>query len=270
MLLKSCAMPPARVPIASSFCDWRSCDSSRSRSASALLRSVMSSSEPAMRYGWPCSSRSATPRSRNQRQLSERRWWIRYSTSQCAPAPLEVGLQRLVHALLVVRVVAKQAPPFLARAHRLARVETEQFLSAGREEERLAAHVPVPHAFVRSGHRELVALLGLAQRLLGALVRIDVADRSRPARRAALRIVQMAAAEAHPAVAAVALANPAVGLLHLVAVLRLTAKRLLQRRLVVRMDVEQREPLVVGAHDDRGVDAGDAAARAATRRSDRS
>jgi len=29
MLLKSCAMPPANVPSASSFCAWRSCASSR-------------------------------------------------------------------------------------------------------------------------------------------------------------------------------------------------------------------------------------------------
>ena len=58
-----------------------------SRSASAFLRSVMSSSEPATRVGRPCSSRSATPRWRNQRQPSDLAWRSRYSTSQCA-APL--------------------------------------------------------------------------------------------------------------------------------------------------------------------------------------
>ena len=39
MLLKSCAMPPASWPTASSFCDCRSCSSRR-------LRSVMSSQIP--------------------------------------------------------------------------------------------------------------------------------------------------------------------------------------------------------------------------------
>ena len=42
MLLKSCAMPPASVPMASIFCDWRSWISSRSFSASASFRAVMS------------------------------------------------------------------------------------------------------------------------------------------------------------------------------------------------------------------------------------
>ena len=172
-------------------------------------------------------------------------------------ATVEIGPQCLVHALLVVRVVAKNAPPFLAGAHRLAGFQTEEFLRAGGEEERLAAHVPVPHAFVRPGDREFVSLLRFAQCLLGAFVRIDVTDRPRPARCAAPCIMQMAATETHPAVAAIALANPAVGLLHGVALLRLTAKRLLERCLVVRMDVEQRDPLVMRAHDDRGVDAGD-------------
>ncbi len=39
MLLKSCATPPASRPIASSFCDWRSCSSS-------ARRSVMSRTNP--------------------------------------------------------------------------------------------------------------------------------------------------------------------------------------------------------------------------------
>ena len=39
-------MPPASVPIASIFCDWRSWISSRSFSASAFLRAVMSIAEP--------------------------------------------------------------------------------------------------------------------------------------------------------------------------------------------------------------------------------
>ncbi len=42
MLLKSCAMPPVRWPIASIFCAWRSWSSSCSRSASARLRGEMS------------------------------------------------------------------------------------------------------------------------------------------------------------------------------------------------------------------------------------
>ena len=41
-LLKSCAMPPARRPTASIFCDWRSCSSSPCRSSSARRRSLMS------------------------------------------------------------------------------------------------------------------------------------------------------------------------------------------------------------------------------------
>ena len=42
MLLKSCAMPPASVPIASSFCACSRLASSRRRSSSARRRSVMS------------------------------------------------------------------------------------------------------------------------------------------------------------------------------------------------------------------------------------
>ena len=42
MLLKSCAMPPASVPIASSRCAWRSSRSSPRRSSSARCRSVTS------------------------------------------------------------------------------------------------------------------------------------------------------------------------------------------------------------------------------------
>ena len=53
MLLKSCAIPPASVPMASSFCAWRSCVSSRCRSRSECLRSSMFSIEPAMRSGVP-------------------------------------------------------------------------------------------------------------------------------------------------------------------------------------------------------------------------
>ena len=139
-------------------------------------------------------------------------------------AVVEVGLQRVVHALLVVRVVAEHPPPLLARAHRFAGLQAEQFLGARGEEEGLAAHVPVPHAFVRPGDRQLVALLRLAQRLLGALVRVDVADRPRPTRRPTVQVAQVAAANAHPAPAAVALAHPAVGLLRVMAALRLTAK----------------------------------------------
>src|SRR5262249_33844124 len=95
----------------------------------------------------------------------------------------EVGPQRVVNALLVVRVVAEHAPPLLARAHRFAGLQAEQLLRACGEEESLAAHVPVPHAFARPGDRQLIALLRLAQGLLGALVCVDVADRPRPARR---------------------------------------------------------------------------------------
>ena len=68
----------------------------------------------------------------------------------------------------------------------------------------------------------------------------------------------MAAPKAHPAPAAVAVPHPAVGLLHVMAALRLAAKVPLHRRLVVRMDVEQRQPLVVRAHDEARFDAGDA------------
>ena len=41
MLLKSCATPPARRPIASSFCDWRSCSSSGRRSVMSRTNPVM-------------------------------------------------------------------------------------------------------------------------------------------------------------------------------------------------------------------------------------
>src|SRR5262245_35768402 len=160
---------------------------------------------------------------------------------------VEISLQRLVYALFVVRVVAKQAPPLLTWTHRFARVETEQLLRAGREEERFVAHVPVPHAFVGTGNCELVALFRLAQRVLGALVGIDVADRARPALRRTVGAEQMPAADAHPAVAAVGLTHAAVGFLHSVALARLTAECLLQIRLVVWMDIEQREPFFVRA-----------------------
>ena len=40
-LLKSCAMPPARRPTASIFCEWRSCSSSSSRLVIASSRSAM-------------------------------------------------------------------------------------------------------------------------------------------------------------------------------------------------------------------------------------
>ncbi len=46
MLLKSCAIPPASVPSASSFCDWRSCDSRR-------RFSVMSLTTPMNRTAFP-------------------------------------------------------------------------------------------------------------------------------------------------------------------------------------------------------------------------
>ena len=42
ILLKSCAMPPASVPSASSFCEWRSAASSSCLSASAARRRVIS------------------------------------------------------------------------------------------------------------------------------------------------------------------------------------------------------------------------------------
>src|SRR6185503_3877576 len=47
MLLKSCAMPPVRWPMASIFCAWRSCASSWARSsaaASAASRGLPSTS----------------------------------------------------------------------------------------------------------------------------------------------------------------------------------------------------------------------------------
>ena len=55
---------------------------------------------------------------------------------------------------------------------------SEQFLRARRQEQDVAGQVPVPQAFVGAGHRELVALFGAAQRLLGALARVDVGGRS--------------------------------------------------------------------------------------------
>ncbi len=45
MLLKSCAIPPARVPTASSFCACRSSSSRWRRSSSAFLRALMSTIE---------------------------------------------------------------------------------------------------------------------------------------------------------------------------------------------------------------------------------
>ena len=59
-LLKSCATPPARVPMASIFCTSRSCVSNAWRCASACLRSVMSVCVPTMRKGRPSSSRAMT------------------------------------------------------------------------------------------------------------------------------------------------------------------------------------------------------------------
>ncbi len=40
MLLKSCATPLASRPIASSFCDWRSCSSSARRSVTSRMKAV--------------------------------------------------------------------------------------------------------------------------------------------------------------------------------------------------------------------------------------
>ena len=59
-LLKSCATPPARVPMASIFCDSRSCVSSARCCASACLSSVMSVCVPTMRSGRPSASRAIT------------------------------------------------------------------------------------------------------------------------------------------------------------------------------------------------------------------
>src|SRR5581483_11665748 len=42
MLLKSCATPPASCPIASSFCDWRSCASSARRSVTSRTKTAVS------------------------------------------------------------------------------------------------------------------------------------------------------------------------------------------------------------------------------------
>ncbi len=50
-LLKSWAIPPARTPIASIFCDCRSC-------SSRFLRSVMSRAIPWIPHGKPAASRS--------------------------------------------------------------------------------------------------------------------------------------------------------------------------------------------------------------------
>ena len=65
MLLKSCATPPASRPIASSFCDWRSCSSS-------ARRSVMSRTKPVSTVRVSVPSR-ATVNSRGKSVPSARR-----------------------------------------------------------------------------------------------------------------------------------------------------------------------------------------------------
>ena len=73
--------------------------------------------------------------------------------------------------------------------------------------------VPVPDAVVRAGHREREALLALAQRLLGALARIDVARPSRPCACGLPSASRMhSAAHADPAVLAVGVAHAVLDL----------------------------------------------------------
>jgi hypothetical protein len=94
---------------------------------------------------------------------------------------------RPAHRLDVVGVIGGAGDPLAARPQRLAAVP-EDLLGARREEEAVAAQVPVPQALVRAVDRELVALFGAAQRFLGALLRVDVAHRAGPAARAAVGV----------------------------------------------------------------------------------
>jgi len=60
-LLKSWATPPASLPTASIFMDWRSCSSLRCRASSDFLVSVMSAMIATMEETFPCGSRRGAP-----------------------------------------------------------------------------------------------------------------------------------------------------------------------------------------------------------------
>ena len=170
MLLKSCAMPPASVPIASSFCDWRNWDSSRSRSASAFLRcgDVFDRTGHPVR---PALRRRATRRRARRYQCHCRTWWCtRYSTSKCGVCAVAgTPGQRRVHRLRR-RPGGSASCSTHSRRGRSGSPGSRPSSSCARGDRNSMSlvQVPVPQAFVGAGDRELVTLLGSPQRLLGA------------------------------------------------------------------------------------------------------
>ena len=69
MLLKSCATPPASRPIASSFCDCRSCSSSARRSVMSRTNPVRTARLSAPMRATVSSTGNSVPSARSARQL---------------------------------------------------------------------------------------------------------------------------------------------------------------------------------------------------------
>ena len=94
-LLKSCAMPPARRPTASIFCEWRSCSSSSSRLVIASSRSAMIAassrplSEPSARNmnSRNCVNSTGNVAERTDAHAGDRDGERRRSAPRCVVAP---------------------------------------------------------------------------------------------------------------------------------------------------------------------------------------
>ena len=115
----------------------------------------------------------------------------------------EMRVHRLSAPRHILGMQRQHGEQFVQRHHFRPGWQACKLARARRKEHAARGEVDVPHAVVRAGDGERVALPAFAQRLLGELARRDVVDRASPAHRFAVVIPRAHADHVQPAQLAV-------------------------------------------------------------------